>query len=211
MTTKFSKVLFIQGDDSANSLPMLCKTLEVEIEVRNQPGDVRASELNRPDLLLLVSQDSCGLNRNGVPVWVQRLLPEQSVALFGVTEDSVDPVHLLTQGVKGVLYHNDRVDMSLSALRALIQGELWFSRATLEQAVCQMIGAQAQQSSRQEQDKLTNREQSVVRLVALGARNKEIARKLFISEYTVKAHLASIFRKTETRNRVELVSKLGLA
>ena len=44
-----------------------------------------------------------------------------------------------------------------------------------------------------------------IQLVSSGARNKEIANKLSISEHTVKAHISSIFRKTQARNRVELL------
>jgi DNA-binding NarL/FixJ family response regulator len=53
--------------------------------------------------------------------------------------------------------------------------------------------------------RLTNRERTIIQLVSSGARNKEIAQRLCISEHTVKAHISSIFRKTESRNRVELL------
>jgi DNA-binding NarL/FixJ family response regulator len=51
---------------------------------------------------------------------------------------------------------------------------------------------------------LTNRENQVVRLVAQGRRNREVAQKLSISEKTVKNHLWSIFNKLGIDNRVEL-------
>ena len=52
---------------------------------------------------------------------------------------------------------------------------------------------------------LTKQEKRIIQLVAEGARNKEIAENLNISAHTVKAHLSSIFRKTQVRNRVELL------
>jgi two-component system nitrate/nitrite response regulator NarL len=51
---------------------------------------------------------------------------------------------------------------------------------------------------------LTNRENQVVRLVAQGRRNREVAQKLSISEKTVKNHLWNIFNKLGIDNRVEL-------
>jgi DNA-binding NarL/FixJ family response regulator len=51
---------------------------------------------------------------------------------------------------------------------------------------------------------LTSRERDIVRLVAQGLRNGEVAKKLFISEETVKTHLNNIFRKLDLRDRVEL-------
>ncbi len=50
---------------------------------------------------------------------------------------------------------------------------------------------------------LTNRELEVLRLVALGKTNQEIAYDLFISEYTVGNHVSSILAKTKTTNRTE--------
>src|SRR5215475_7048048 len=52
--------------------------------------------------------------------------------------------------------------------------------------------------------KLTSREREIVRHVALGMRNAEVARHLFISEVTVKTHLNNIFQKLGVRDRVEL-------
>jgi DNA-binding NarL/FixJ family response regulator len=56
--------------------------------------------------------------------------------------------------------------------------------------------------------KITEREMEVIRLLIRGKTNKEISNLLYISEKTVKNNLTSIFKKTETRNRVELT---GLA
>jgi DNA-binding NarL/FixJ family response regulator len=60
---------------------------------------------------------------------------------------------------------------------------------------------------------LTSREEEVLRLVATGANNREIGQRLFISELTVKMHLASIFRKLQVNDRTKaavLALKAGL-
>jgi DNA-binding NarL/FixJ family response regulator len=60
---------------------------------------------------------------------------------------------------------------------------------------------------------LTHREDEVLRLVATGANNREISQHLFISELTVKMHLASIFRKLQVNDRTKaaiLALKAGL-
>lgn len=51
---------------------------------------------------------------------------------------------------------------------------------------------------------MTPRERAIVRHVALGLRNAEVARKLLISEQTVRTHLNNIFQKLGVRDRVEL-------
>lgn len=55
---------------------------------------------------------------------------------------------------------------------------------------------------------LTEREIHVTRETLQGKSNKQIAASLFITQHTVKAHLKSIFSKTGTKRRVELISKL---
>jgi DNA-binding NarL/FixJ family response regulator len=53
-------------------------------------------------------------------------------------------------------------------------------------------------------EQLTPREREIVRHVALGLRNAEVARRLFISEVTVKTHLNNVFQKLRLRDRVGL-------
>ncbi|WP_372811973.1 response regulator transcription factor, partial [Pseudoalteromonas nigrifaciens] len=53
---------------------------------------------------------------------------------------------------------------------------------------------------------LTKRERSVIHLIAQGASNSVIADKLNISDHTVKTHLYSAFKKTSSRNRIELAN-----
>ena len=57
-----------------------------------------------------------------------------------------------------------------------------------------------------ELNSLTKREKSVIHLLAQGASNRDIAESLNISDHTVKTHLYSAFKKTASRNRVELAN-----
>jgi DNA-binding NarL/FixJ family response regulator len=58
---------------------------------------------------------------------------------------------------------------------------------------------------------LTEREDEILRLIARGARDREIAEQLYISESTVKKHVQNVLRKLHARNRVEAVSYLDPA
>jgi DNA-binding CsgD family transcriptional regulator len=58
---------------------------------------------------------------------------------------------------------------------------------------------------------LTDRERQIVELVALGARNREVAAKLSISEQTVKNHLRNIFIKLGVKSRYGLIVRKGKA
>ncbi|MBQ2250197.1 MAG: helix-turn-helix transcriptional regulator, partial [Lachnospiraceae bacterium] len=58
---------------------------------------------------------------------------------------------------------------------------------------------------------LTEKEQAVARLAALGYKNEEIAGQLYISSNTVKYHLANIYKKLNIKNRVELKNAMEMA
>jgi DNA-binding NarL/FixJ family response regulator len=57
---------------------------------------------------------------------------------------------------------------------------------------------------------LTNREQEVMKWIARGCSNKQIAGKLFISEETVKKHVKNIFIKLSVTNRIAALRKAGM-
>ena len=63
-------------------------------------------------------------------------------------------------------------------------------------------------AAQQAETSLTPREQGVLELIALGARDREIAERLIVTESTVKKHVQNILRKLHARNRTEAVSRL---
>ncbi|WP_258189733.1 response regulator transcription factor [Pseudomonas simiae] len=56
---------------------------------------------------------------------------------------------------------------------------------------------------------ITNRESAVLSFLVLGLTNKEIGRELGISDHTVRDHISSMLKKTNTTNRVELAVKIS--
>jgi DNA-binding NarL/FixJ family response regulator len=85
----------------------------------------------------------------------------------------------------------------MDAMRAAAEGLTWLPPALQAEL--------AKQWREPEAKALSPREREIVRLVALGLHNAEIAKKLFISEVTVKTHLNNIFQKLSVRDRVGLV------
>jgi DNA-binding NarL/FixJ family response regulator len=61
----------------------------------------------------------------------------------------------------------------------------------------------------QARDKLSSREQQVLTQISAGARDREIAARLFVSETTIKTHVRHILRKLGARNRAEAAAQLG--
>ena len=205
-------ICFYRPDKLQSPLPALCQGLECQVVELTREQELGVyGQCSDPILFLVAAQLLPKIN-GSLPSWLESLLDHHLVAIYDASELHYNPINLIHHGLRGVLYHSSKLDQSLTGIQTMLQGNLWFKRIHMEQALSELIKEHQQHqtpSDGRSLDKLTEREISIVRLVALGSSNKEIARQLFISEYTVKAHLASVFRKTETHTRAELVGKLA--
>jgi LuxR family transcriptional regulator of csgAB operon len=92
----------------------------------------------------------------------------------------------------------------LKGISAILGKEIWVPREILIRSA--LGGRRKKQSLIQEETGLSMREVYVLRLVASGATNEEIAQRLFISSNTVKAHLYNIYKKISASSRLEAAS-----
>lgn len=133
---------------------------------------------------------------------------------FNVTPGAVDELTLLMAGAEGVFYTSDKPELLLKGIHRLNKFDVWFKRDTVNRAFRQLreksdpaMAIQNMETQQMvKQAGLTKREKNILLLVSKGAQNQEIADALHISVNTVKTHIYSIFRKTNSRNRVELVA-----
>jgi two-component system nitrate/nitrite response regulator NarL len=95
------------------------------------------------------------------------------------------------------------IDLLVKSIHRVHAGGIWLdSRMTAE--VIDAFSASSKSGARSEKPLLSDREMEVVQLVAQGFQNKEIGKKLLISEPTVKHHLRNIFDKLGVSDRLEL-------
>jgi DNA-binding NarL/FixJ family response regulator len=114
---------------------------------------------------------------------------------WGIEEEA------LRQGVRGFFYKQDSLSLFMKGIKAILGRDVWVSREILMRSAIR--GLRKTQSSIQEQTGLSVREIEILRLLASGSTNDEIAQKLFISQNTVKTHLYNIFKKIHVSNRLE--------
>jgi NarL family two-component system response regulator LiaR len=110
------------------------------------------------------------------------------------TEEPDVCLRLVEFGWKGVLLPDITPQMLFRALTTVSSGELWLSRATLSALVREYSVAGLHQ-------KLTPRENEILRLLGQGCNNQQIANALFISRDTVRWHFRSLYAKMGTHNR----------
>jgi two-component system nitrate/nitrite response regulator NarL len=155
-----------------------------------------------PDILLLgsapaaapVSETLRQLAESGVPVRTILLL--RSIDM----PDVADVLHL---GARGILSKDSAAEVLFESIENVMAGHYWVGheRAPDIAAGVRRFAAERRQAQR---FGLTRREQDIVRAVIDGDTNKEIARRLSISDNTVKRHLMHIFDKVGASSRVEL-------
>lgn len=114
----------------------------------------------------------------------------------------------LQWGIWGFLVNTSRWETYVKAIRAIHAGDAWISRQTLTRILGNLLQNKAYtqvSSLSKSMGHLTTREREIIHWIAKGMTNKEIARKLGISDKTVKTHLDHIFDKLKVNRRMQLL------
>lgn len=126
---------------------------------------------------------------------IARLSRLTNVIVLTASESAENGVRALRLGAKGVVQKRFAIETLMVAVRSVADGMVWMPPTV------QTEFARQESSSGKE---LTPRESEIVRYVASGLRNIEVAERLSITESTVKTHLNNIFQKLGVRDRLEL-------
>jgi LuxR family transcriptional regulator of csgAB operon len=131
----------------------------------------------------------------------QEKLPQALVALFNVNVDFGIEQESVLLGIKGFFYEHDPLKRLPRGVSAIFDGQLWASREVMSR--CIMQNKQQKHPPKGDVAGLTPREVEILAMVAVGAKNEEIAEKLYISPHTVKTHIYNIFKKIDVPNRLQ--------
>ncbi len=125
------------------------------------------------------------------------------IILESADPGEIDQIALFRNGVHGFCGTDISPDLLVKAVTSVCNGELWMQRGLITRVVEDLARVRSPAAGNKVKC-LTPRELEVAQMVHRGGNNKTIARKLDISERTVKAHLSAIFRKLEIENRLHL-------
>ena len=135
-------------------------------------------------------------------------ISEAAIVLLTEVSDARSISRLLRSGVRAILSRESDPDDVLSALYAVYDGLVLLSTATAE-SLAAVYGDQPMEVEDELSEEITSRETDVLKMLAEGLVNKEIAARLGISEHTVKFHISSILDKLDASTRTEAVT-LGI-
>jgi DNA-binding NarL/FixJ family response regulator len=179
---------------------------EPDLEVGAEVGDGRSAvELALRESFDLVVLDLAMPKMTGLQAAaeLQRRAPEQKVLILSVHENEQYFFEALRVGASGYVLKSAADRDLVRACRAALRGEPFlYPRAV--RAVAREYLEQAREGGPVPDDLLTARELEVVKLIAEGMINREIADELVIAEKTVERHRANILEKLGMRDRVEL-------
>ena len=164
-------------------------------------GLPRALRAPRVDILLLDSR------LKGALVMCTTFIRDDGPTVIFVAADDDDSwiSRALDSGARGVLSRTTQAKDLLRAIHRVMSGEIWAPRRVLTARIDQLSGVK-RAGEPVFAEKLSLRENEVVRHVATGLCNKELADRLAISQATVKVHLTHIFQKLGVQSRAELVA-----
>jgi DNA-binding NarL/FixJ family response regulator len=179
--------------------------LEKDIKVvgRCLDGDeaVRAVCRLKPDILVLdirmPRKDGLGVLRE----MRKEKLPTRVVVLTA-TLDEEELADAIRLGVRGLVLKELAPKLLVQCIRKVHAGELWLEKHSVTSTLEKLLKREAGRNEAVQL--LTSREIEIVKQVAGGLRNLEIAKKLYISEGTVKMHLHNIYQKLGVDSRTQL-------
>ena len=193
-------------DDHAVVRSGLRHVLEAEsdIEVVGEASDMTEAVLEaraqKPDVVLMdvVMPGSSGIEATPA---VLKEAPEAKVLVLSMQDDPRYVREAFSAGASGYVLKEAADTEVVGAVREVADGGSYV-HPTLG---ARLVTAEAEERAREEDDPLSEREREVLRLLALGHTNQEIAESLYLSVRTVETHRSQIMQKLRLSNRAELV------
>lgn len=174
--------------------------IEVVGEGGNAQDAVFRARALKPDVILL---DVVMPGESGIEV-LPKLLhesPETRVLVLSMQDDPSYVREAFAAGASGYVLKEAVDEEVVSAIREVARGGHYVHPAL----GARMVAAEAKERAAAEADPLSEREREVLRLLALGHTNQEIAERLYISVRTAESHRAHIMQKLRISTRAELV------
>ncbi len=182
--------------------------VEDDIEVVGEASDgAAAADLAAGTVPDVVLMDVRMPKQSGIEACqsIKDVAPNARIIMLTVSDEEADLYDAVKNGASGYLLKDSSIDEVAQAVRLVADGQSLISPSMAIKLLDEF--KQMSRSDRQAvpTPRLTDRELEVLRYVAQGLNNREIAKQLFISENTVKNHVRNILEKLQLHSRMEAV------
>ena len=180
--------------------------MEVLGEACDGEEAVKLSSELKPDVVVM---DVVMPKLNGIEATrqIRKISPTTAVLVLTAYDDDRYVIGLLEAGAAGYLLKSARGEALVKAIRAVLAGELVLHPAIIAKILKYGVKIAVEGGKPKMEEQLSDREMEILKLAARGMSNKDIAKKLFLSIRTVKAHLSNIFNKMGVASRTEAIVK----
>jgi len=186
---------------------------EADIEMVGQAGDgaeaVAAAGELLPDIVLM---DIRMPKISGIEACraMKEVAPSSKIVILTISDEEEDLFEAIRAGASGYLLKDIPLDEVAEAVRSVYGGQSLINpsmagKLITEFATLARRDSEEERAQRVPAPRLTEREMEVLKLVARGMNNRDIAKELFISENTVKNHVRNILEKLQIHSRMEAV------
>jgi two-component system NarL family response regulator len=183
---------------------------EPDIEVVGEASDgsdaVEKAKALNPDVVLM---DVRMPRRSGIQAAgdIRDMLPGAKILMLTISDEEADLYESIKAGASGYLLKEISIEEVADAIRSVWAGQSRISPSMASKLLSEFAAISQRAGDRRDlaAAKLTDREMQVLKLVAQGRGNKDIAEELFISENTVKNHIRNILDKLHLHSRMEAV------
>ncbi|MCK9893783.1 response regulator transcription factor [Frankia sp. AgB32] len=183
---------------------------EVDIEVVGEAADgseaVTMAKETAPDIVLM---DVRMPRRGGIDATsaIKESVPSAKIVMLTISDEEADLYDAIKAGAMGYLLKEISIDEVAADIRAVYGGQSLISPSMASKLLSEFAAMIKNKDDRPQlpTPRLTDREMEVLRLVAKGMNNRDIAKQLYISENTVKNHIRNILEKLQLHSRMEAV------
>jgi two-component system NarL family response regulator len=179
--------------------------IEVVAEAEDGEEAVAVAESETPDVVLM---DVRMPRVSGIEAArrLREVLPSVKILMLTVSDEEEDLYEAIKAGANGYLLKEISIEEVAEAIRSVVNGQSLISPSMASKLLSEFTTLSRRAEGRQlPVPRLTERELQVLKLVAQGLSNRDIAEQLFISENTVKNHVRNILEKLQLHSRMEAV------
>jgi len=173
-------------------------------------GDLERGIVGHRPAAVLLDITLPGLGGASGVAAIQKLRAAARIIVLTEAPDEREGIAILKAGARGYCQRDIDIALLEKATHVVLKGEIWVGRKLIPHLLEELTVLTEQRRrdapgrTDERLERVTPRERQIVDLLSVGASNKEIAKRLNVTERTVKAHLTAIFRKLGLSGRLQL-------